>query len=61
MILKVLRFCTVMRASPYDFTPVSRFDETERHIYASKNEYPLQFGLKIAFKNGIIVYKVISF
>jgi hypothetical protein len=46
---------------PYDFTPVSKFDETERHIYASKNEYPLQFGLKIAFKNGIIVYKVISF
>jgi len=46
---------------PYGFIPISKFDETERRIYAPKNMLPLEFGLKIEFNNGIIVYKVISF
>lgn len=44
-----------------DFVPVSVFDQAERLIWAAKNEYPLQLGVKITFNNGNIVYKLFSF
>lgn len=46
---------------PISFIPISKFDETIRHIYNDKNVIEASIGLKIAFKNGNIIYKRIYF